>query len=158
MLEILVGIAILIGLVGIVVPPLPGSVLIGAAVIIWAAFTGTPAAWVVAVLCALLVAGGMALTWYFTARQARAAGVPNGTLMLAGLAAIVGFFVVPVIGLVLFFLAGLFVAEYVRLHDPRRAWRSALAGLKGAGVGTLVELGAALVAAGLWLGAALGGA
>lgn len=157
MLEILVGIAILIGLIGIVVPPLPGSMLIGAAVLVWAAFTGRPAAWAVAVICALLVVGGMALTWYFTAKYTRVAGVPNGTLVIAGLAGIVGFFVVPVIGLVLFFLGGLFVAEYVRMHDPRRAWRSALAALKGTGLGMLVELGLALVASGLWLGAALSG-
>ncbi len=157
MVEVLVGIAILVGLVGIVVPVLPGSILIGAAVVVWAAFTGTPAAWIVAVLCVLLVAGGMTLTWYLTAKHTRAAGVPNATLVVAGLAGIVGFFVVPVLGLLLFFLTGLFVAEYVRLHDPRHAWRSALAALKGTGLGTLSELGLALVASGLWLGAVLGG-
>lgn len=157
MLEVLVGIAILVGLVGIVVPVLPGSVLVGAAVIVWAALTGTPAAWVVAAVCVLLLAGGMALTWYLTAKHTRAAGVPNGTLVIAGLAGIVGFFVVPVLGLLLFFLAGLFVAEYVRLRDPQRAWRSALAGLKGTGLGMLAELGLALLASGIWLGAVLGG-
>ena len=83
--------------------------------------------------------------------------MPGGTLVIAGLAGIVGFFVVPVVGLLLFFLAGLFLAEYVRLRDPRRAWRSALAALKGTGLGMLAELGLALLASGLWLGAVLSG-
>ena len=156
-IDVIVGIAILVGLVGIVVPVLPGSALIGVSVLVWAAFTGTPAAWLVAALCVLLVAGGAGLTWYLTARHTRAAGVPSGSLVVAGLAGIVGFFVVPVIGLLLFFLAGLFASEYLRLRDPRRAWRSALAGLKGTGLGVLAELGLALLASGLWLGAVLGG-
>lgn len=157
MVEILVGIAILVGLVGIVVPVLPGSILIGAAVVVWAAFTGTPAAWLIAAICLLLVGAGTALTWYFTAKHTRAAGVPNGTLAIAGLAGIVGFFVVPVIGLLLFFLAGLFLAEYVRLHDPRQALGSALAALRGTGLGLLAELTLALLASGLWLGAVISG-
>ncbi len=157
MVEVLVGIAILVGLVGIVVPVLPGSILIGAAVVVWAAFTGTPTAWLVAGICVLLVGAGAVLTWYFTAKHTRASGVPGGTLVIAGLAGIVGFFVVPVVGLLLFFLAGLFLAEYVRLRDPRRAWRSALAALKGTGLGMLAELGLALLASGLWLGAVLSG-
>ena len=51
----------------------------------------------------------------------------------------------------------LFASEYLRLRDPQRAWRSALAGLKGTGLGMLAELGLALLASGLWLGAVLGG-
>ncbi len=158
MLEVLVGIAILVGLVGIVVPVLPGSILIGLSVLAWAALTGTPLAWLVAAICVLLVAGGATATWYLTARHTRAAGVPKRSLVVAGLAGIVGFFVLPVVGLVVFFLAGLFVVEYGRVRDPLPAWRSALAGLKGTGLGMLAELGLALAASGVWLGGVLSGA
>ncbi len=157
MLEALVGLAILIGLVGIVIPVLPGSILIALAVLVWAAVTGTMQAWLVFAGCVLLLAAGATITWLITARHTRAAGVPGRSLMLAGLAGIVGFFVIPVFGLLIFFPLGLFLAEYVRLREPRSAWASALVGLKATGLGMLSELGLALASAGVWLVAVLNG-
>lgn len=155
MLELLVGLAILIGLLGIVIPVLPGSILIAAAVLVWAILVGTPAAWWVFAAVAVLLAAGATLTWFITAHHTRAAGVPNRSLVLAGVAGIVGFFMIPVVGLFIFFPAGLFLAEYLRLRDPGPAWASALAGLKATGLGLLVELGLALIASGVWLVAVL---
>jgi uncharacterized protein YqgC (DUF456 family) len=162
-LEVLVGLAILVGLVGIVVPVLPGSVLIALAVLAWAVVTGTVPAWIVAAVCLVLLAGGATLTWYLATHRTRAAGVPRRSLVVAGLAGIVGFFVVPVVGLLLFFPAGLFVAEYVRLRrrgDPEpvgRAWASCLVALRATGLGMLGELTLALAASGVWLVAVLHG-
>ncbi|MCC6495587.1 MAG: DUF456 domain-containing protein [Propionibacteriaceae bacterium] len=158
MLEVLVGLAILIGLVGIVIPVLPGSILIALAVLVWAVLTGTTQAWLVFAGCVLLLAVGATITWFITARHTRAAGVPGRSLVLAGLAGIVGFFVIPVVGLLLFFPLGLFLAEYLRLREPRRAWASAVVGLKATGLGMLIELALALASAGVWLVAVLGGA
>ncbi len=157
LLEIVVGLVILLGLVGIVIPVLPGSILIALAVLAWAVLTGTTAAWVVFAVCAALVAAGAVVTWFIQARHTRAAGVPGRSLVVAGLAGIVGFFGIPVIGLLLFFPLGLFLAEYLRLREPRRAWASALVGLKATGLGMLAELGLALAAAGVWLVAVLNG-
>lgn len=158
MLELLVGLAILIGLLGIVIPVLPGSILIGLAVLVWAVATGTATAWWVFAACAALLVAGATVTWFITAHHTRAAGVPNSSLIFAGLAGIVGFFVIPVVGLLIFFPAGLFLAEYRRLREPSRAWASALVGLKATGLGMLSELGLALAAAGVWLVAVLNGA
>jgi len=156
-LELLVGLAILVGLVGIVIPVLPGSILIGLAVLVWAVVTGTPAAWLVFAISALLLASGAFVTWIITAKRTRAAGVPQSSLVIAGLAGIVGFFVVPVIGLLLFFPLGLFVAEYLRQRDSALARRSAMVALKAAGLGLLSELGLALLASAVWLVAVLSG-
>ena len=157
MLELLVGLAIVVGLVGIVIPVLPGSILIGLAVLVWAVVTGTQAAWLVFALCAVLLAGAAFVTWIITTKRTLAAGVPQSSLVLAGLAGIVGFFVVPVIGLLLFFPAGLFAAEYVRQRDAALARRSALVALKATGIGMLCELALALLAAAAWLVAVLNG-
>jgi uncharacterized protein YqgC (DUF456 family) len=156
-LQLLVGLAILIGLVGIVIPVLPGSILIGLAVLVWAVVTGTTAAWLVFAVCAVLLAAGTTVTVIITARHTRAAGVPQSSLVVAGLAGIVGFFVVPVIGLLLFFPAGLYVAEYTRLRDRALAWRSTKVALRATGIGMLSELGLALLAAAVWLVAVLSG-
>ncbi|HEY3338758.1 MAG TPA: DUF456 domain-containing protein [Propionicimonas sp.] len=157
MLQLLVGLAILVGLVGIVIPVLPGSILIGLAVLVWAVLTGTPAAWLVFAICAVLLASGAMVTWIITARHTRAAGVPQSSLAVAGLAGIVGFFVVPVIGLLLFFPAGLFLAEYLRQRDGALARHSAMVALKATGLGILSELGLALLASAVWLVAVLSG-
>ncbi len=157
MLELVVGLVILVGLAGIVIPVLPGSILIALAVLAWAVVTGTSAAWLVFAACALLLAAGATITWFITARHTQAAGVPKTSLMIAGFAGIVGFFVVPVIGLLIFVPLGLFLAEYARLRDPRRAWASALVGLKATGLGMLSELALALAASGVWLVAVLNG-
>lgn len=157
MLELLVGLAVLVGLVGIVVPVLPGSLLIGAGVLVWAAVTNTTAGWLVFAASATLLATGALVTWFIQARHTRAAGVPGRSLVAAGIAGIVGFFVIPVVGLLLFFPLGLFLAEYARLREPRRARASALVGLKATGLGMIAELGLALAAAGVWLAAVLSG-
>jgi uncharacterized protein YqgC (DUF456 family) len=156
-LQLLVGLAILIGLVGIVIPVLPGSILIGLAVLVWAVVTGTPGAWLVFAICAVLLASGATVTVVITAKHTRAAGVPQSSLVVAGLAGIVGFFIVPVIGLLLFFPAGLYVAEYVRQRDGALARRSTRVALRATGIGMLSELGLALLAAAVWLVAVLSG-
>jgi uncharacterized protein YqgC (DUF456 family) len=149
-----VGLAIIIGLAGIVVPVLPGSILIGLAIGVWAIATGGWA-WAVFAGAALFLVIGAVSTYVLAARRSRAAGVPGSSLVIAGVAGIVGFFVVPVIGLLLFFPLGLFGAEYLRLRDTRDALRTAGIALRAVGLGMLIELGTALLAAGLWLAAVL---
>ena len=45
--ELLVGLAILVGVIGVVVPVLPGSLLILGAVLVWALLDGSGTAWTV---------------------------------------------------------------------------------------------------------------
>ncbi|HRA77025.1 MAG TPA: DUF456 domain-containing protein [Propionicimonas sp.] len=150
----IVGLAIIVGLAGIVVPVLPGSIMIGLAIGVWAIATGGWA-WAVFAAAAVLLASGSVSTYVLAARHTRAAGVPGSSLAIAGVAGIVGFFLVPVIGLLLFFPLGLFGAEYLRLRDSREAVRTAGVALRAVGLGMLIELGTALLAAGVWLAAVL---
>lgn len=158
LLTVVVGLAVLVGLVGIVVPVLPGSLLIGAAVLAWAAVSGTGAAWAVFAVVAVLLLAAAGATYVVAGRRVAAAGVPRRSLGVAGLAGIVGFFAVPVVGLLIFFPLGLFLMELLRLGDRAAAGRSALLALKATGLGMLTELGLALLASGTWLIAALLGA
>lgn len=155
--ELLVGIVIAIGLVGIVVPVLPGTVLIAGALLVWAIAEGTPLAWGVFAggLVLLLVTGVVKYTW--PGRRLRDAGVPTRSIVLGGLLGIVGFFVVPVVGLVLGFLLGTYLSELQRLRSPRAGWASTVHATKAVGLSILVELFGALCASGLWLAAVLAG-
>ncbi|WP_453985542.1 DUF456 domain-containing protein [Brevibacterium casei] len=145
--SLLVGIAVLVGCLGIIVPVLPGSILIAVAVLIWAIVIGTPAAWIVFAIVAVLVAGGMSASFVLTGRKLKEMEVPNGSVAVAGVLAIVGFFVIPVLGLPLGFVLGLYLAEYARLKDPTTAWSSSWGSIKAIGLGTVIELFLALLAA-----------
>ncbi|WP_459548361.1 DUF456 domain-containing protein [Nocardia sp. X0981] len=149
--EIVVGLVILVGLVGIVVPILPGVILIFAAIAVWAFLTGGTTAWVVLAISAvlLIVSGVVKYTW--PGRNLKEAGVPNRTLLLGGIAGIAGFFVIPVVGLFVGFVVGVYLAELQRMPDNQQAWRSSKHAVKGVGLSILVELLGALLASGVWV-------
>jgi uncharacterized protein YqgC (DUF456 family) len=152
---VIVGLAIVVGIVGTVVPVLPGTLLVGAAVLVWAVVVQTAAAWVTLAVVVLVLAVGQVLEYYLAARHMTSSGVPRRSLVIAGLAAIPGFFLVPVVGLVLFFVGALYLAELVRLPDRTVAWRSTVIALRAVGLAVLIELTSALLAGGVWLYAVL---
>jgi uncharacterized protein YqgC (DUF456 family) len=145
--SVLVGLAILVGCVGIVVPVLPGSILIGMAVLIWAIIIGGTSAWIIFAIVAVFVAAGMSSSLVLTGRKLKDMEVPNSSVLLGGVLAIVGFFVIPVLGLPIGFVAGLFLAEYGRLKEASTAWTSSWESIKAIGLGAAIELGLALLAA-----------
>lgn len=152
--DLIVGLALVVGLVGIVVPVLPGTLLVLGAVLAWAAVEDTVAAWgVFAGVAALLVVGAV-VKYAVPGRRLKAAGVPTRTLVAGGLLGLVGFFVVPVIGLVLGFVLGVYLAELQRL-GKRLAWPSTRSALAAVGLSVLIELAAGLLAATTWLVAAV---
>ncbi|HEX5770477.1 MAG TPA: DUF456 domain-containing protein [Nocardioidaceae bacterium] len=148
--ELIAGLVILVGLVGIVVPILPGSLLIVGAVLVWAGYAGTGTAWAVFAAVTTLVMLGQVVKYVVPGRGLRNSGVTGRSIMVGGLLAIVGFFVVPVIGLVLGFILGVYLSELQRVGRDR-AWPSTVAALKAVGLSVFVELVAGLLATGTWL-------
>lgn len=118
---------------------------------VWAVVMATPTAWTVLAISGVLVGLGSVIKYVVPARQLRASGVPWPTTATAALAAIAGFFVVPVIGAVIGFVGGMYVAERLRLGNHAQAWPSARAAVLAVGVSLMIELGAGLLVAGLWL-------
>lgn len=153
-LELLVGLVILVGLVGIVVPVLPGSILILGAVLVWTVSDGSGTAWTVFALATTLLVAGAIVKYVIPGRGLRASGVPNRTIVFGGLLGIVGFFVVPVIGLVIGFVLGVYLSE-VRRVGRHLAWPSTVAAMKAVGLSIFVELVAGFLAAGVWTFGAL---
>lgn len=152
---VLVGAAILVGIVGVVVPVLPGGLLVVAAVLIWAIAEQTTDAWVAFAVATGLVAGSQVVKYVVPGRRMRDAGVPRSTLALGALLGIIGFFVVPVIGLFLGFVLGVYLAERRRIGadgDPRTSTQLAL---RAVGLAILIELAGVLLAGATWLAAEL---
>ena len=148
--EVGVAVAIAVGLVGILLPILPGSLLVLAAIGVWAAELGGRTAWTVFAAAAVLLVAGTVVKYAVPGRRLQQSGIPASTQWLGALGAVVGFFVVPVVGLFLGFVVGVYAAERRRV-GAAAAWPSTRAALRAVGLSILIELAAALLAAGVWV-------
>jgi uncharacterized protein YqgC (DUF456 family) len=148
---VLVALAILIGLVGIVVPILPGALLVAAAILVWAFVENNAAAWVTFGVAAVLIGITTIIKYSWPVKRMRAADVRTSSLVLGGVLGIIGFFVIPVVGLVIGFVLGIYLAELANRHDHRLAWTSTKHALKGVALSIFVELTGALLATAAWV-------
>lgn len=147
---LLVALVMAIGVVGVLVPLLPGLLLVAGAALVWAVAESSAYAWTVFTAMLVVLGLGTAAKYVLPARQLAAAGAPRSTLLVGGLGAVVGFFVIPVVGLLVGGVGGVYVAELRRLGENGAAWRSTWVTLKAVGIGVLIELLAGLVAVAIW--------
>lgn len=153
--EVVVGLVILVGLIGIVVPILPGVILIFGAIAVWAFMTGGATAWTVFAISTLLLALSGVVKYTWPGRKMKEAGVSNRAIFLGAILGIVGFFVIPVVGLFAGFVLGVYLSELHRLRVNQEAWRATGHALKGVGLSILIELFGALLATGVWAAGAI---
>lgn len=111
---IVCGLAIAVGAVGVIVPVLPGSLLIAASLLVWAIVVGGPLGWIIFGIGVVFVASGMASSAVLTGKAMKERSIPGRSVVIGLLLGVVGFFVVPVVGLLLGFAVGLFLSEYAR--------------------------------------------
>jgi uncharacterized protein YqgC (DUF456 family) len=147
--EVLVALAIAIGLVGVIVPVLPGSLLVLGAVLVWAWDLGTTTGWLVFAVATTFIALGSIVKYVVPGRRLKDAGIPGSTLLLGGVLGVVGFFVIPVVGLLIGFVLGVYLAELRRVGTTA-AWPATKHALRAVGVSILIELAASLLAAATW--------
>ena len=158
--ELLVASALLVAAVGVVIPLLPGALLAALAITVWAIVAGGWA-WAVLALALAILALGQVVKYVWPGRRLTRSGVPMSSIVAGGLLGIVGFFVIPVVGLPIGFVAGVYAAERLRLSSNTAlpshaaAWRSTVEAMKATGLSILVELASVLVVSALWFGAAL---
>lgn len=155
LLNLLVGLALAVSAVGIVVPILPGTLLAAGALLVWAVLTGGPVAWIVLAISGVLLGLGQVLKFLLPHKSMTAAGVPGRTIVLGWIAGIAGFFLIPIVGLPVGFVAGVLIAEVLRLGQWREAWDSTWVAMKATGFAIMIELGALMLAASAWFVAVL---
>ncbi len=148
---LLPGILVVIGVLGIVVPVIPGLLVAVAGVLLWAAERGGTDSWVVFGIVLAIYLAGLALQFLVPGRRLRAQGVGTGTLLLALVIGIVGFFVVPVVGGPLGFILGIFLVERVRSRDSGQAWTRTKHALRAVLTSMGIELAAGLLVATTWV-------
>jgi uncharacterized protein YqgC (DUF456 family) len=148
--EVLVAVVIAVGLVGILVPILPGSVLVAGAILVWAWTTGGATSWTVFAVAGTLIIAGTVVKYVVPGRRLQVAGIPASTQWFGVLLGVVGFFVVPVVGLFLGFVLGIYLAELRRVGSAQ-AWPSTVHSLKAVGLSIVIELVAAVLATLAWV-------
>ncbi|PMC76950.1 DUF456 domain-containing protein [Brachybacterium sp. UMB0905] len=141
---ILAGLAYIVGLAGIIVPVLPGTITIVIATLIWAIIVGGWPAWIAFGIVLLLGAAGMTTSYVLTGRRLHRAEVPMWPIYVAIVSGIVGIFVIPFLGLPIGFLIGLYISEAIRQKDWRKGLTTMWIALKALGVGILIEFSLAM--------------
>lgn len=145
LVTVLVALAYVVGLCGIVLPVLPGTITIIIATLIWAIVTGSWTSWVAFAIITVLGIAGMTASYVLTGRRLQRHEVPTWPILVGIASGIVGIFVIPFLGLPIGFLAGLYVSEAVRLKDWKRGLSSAWVAIKALGIGIAIEFTLAML-------------
>lgn len=149
---ILVLLAMLIGLAGTLVPILPGILLMWASAVAYGFAVGFDALAVgllvvVTILTAVSIVAGVVLP----KRAAAESGASGASQFAAAVGAVVGFFVIPVVGLIIGALVGIGLAEWYDKRDWPAARASTIAVAKGFGLSTLVQFALGFLILVVWL-------
>lgn len=147
----------LLGLLGVIVPGVPGPWLVWAAVLWWSLHVQTGVAWFLLVGATAVLLINQVIVWLLPNRRLRGLGVTRRMAASAGLGALAGFFLIPVIGAVPGFVGGIYGSERLRLGGHGPAMASTRAVMRAAGTSVLVELMGCLMVVGAWVGAVVSG-
>jgi uncharacterized protein YqgC (DUF456 family) len=152
--ELAVGLIIVVSLFGIVVPFLPGLVMEVIAIFLWAIVKGDGAAWAVAIAALVLAGIGTFVKYSIPKRKLNEVGIPNRTLLIATAVAIVGLFVIPVVGAPIGFVLAIYFSERMRVGSDR-AWPATKTSLGAVASSIGIELATGLIIATIWFGTVL---
>jgi uncharacterized protein YqgC (DUF456 family) len=152
---VLVGIAIFVGIIGIVIPVLPGAILSLAAILVWALEEQSATGWIVLSTAVVLIGASQVVKYIVPERKLRESGVPRRSMVIGVVLGIVGFFVIPVVGMFVGFPLGVYASERQRLGTHEQAWVSTKHALRATGLSILIEFIGTSLAAAVWLGAVL---
>ncbi|MBL1131403.1 MAG: DUF456 domain-containing protein [Chloroflexi bacterium] len=143
----------LLGMIGIIIPILPGVFLIwgGVAVYVWqTGFEVITAPHFVFISVMVLIAGTSDV--WLPYLGAKKSGAAKRSYLLSMVGAIIGSFLLPVIGTIIGFVLGLFLGEYWKHQNANTAVQVSWGGLKGYGIATLIQfvVGVIIIALFTW--------
>ena len=148
--NVLVLLAMLVGTVGIVVPVLPGLFVVWGATLVWAFERQDGPGWVVFAISTALYAVGLVAQYLVPGRRMKTAGVDGVIVAVALVVAVVGFFVVPVVGGPLGFVLTIYVLELVKHRSHAPAWRATSQAIRAVALNIGIELVTAFAIIATW--------
>ena len=142
--------AMVLGTVGIVVPVLPGLIVVWGATLVWALERQDGPGWLVLGIATVLYAVGLVAKYVLPGRRMKSAGVDGAVVAVALAVAVLGFFVVPVVGAPLGFVLAVYVLELVKHREHRAAWRATGQAIRAVGLNIGIELATAFAIIATW--------
>lgn len=144
--------AIVVGIVGTLVPVLPGLLFAWAAVLVFGLIDGFgPIGWAAFVGTTGLLILGTYLGLRIPQRDAASQGLSLWDQLFAAALAIIGAFVIPVIGIPIGFALGVFLTQLRHTPKLRFAWKATVRTLKSLGKATLVQAACGMGILVLWI-------
>ena len=142
----------LVGLVGTLIPILPGNIFMWVATVFYGFAVGIDVFSLgVLVLVTVLATVSVAVGIVLPKRAATESGTSTSSQLAAVVGAIIGFFAIPVVGVVVGALAGIALAEWWDKREWQAARVSTIAVAKGFGLSALVQFGIGFVMLVVWL-------
>lgn len=149
---VLIALAMVVGIVGTILPFLPGLPIVWAAALVYGVVEGFgPVGWVCFAIITALGISGMVAAFVVPQRRVQGGGAPFSTTVVGVIGGVIGFFVIPVIGIVIGAVLGVLVAERMRTQDWGLAWASTKRAIVGFGLGALVQVLAGVLMMVTWL-------
>ncbi|MDN5563562.1 MULTISPECIES: DUF456 domain-containing protein [Luteococcus] len=146
LIAVLVALLALVGLCGIVIPALPGSLTVGLGALVWAIWGNSSWGWIAFGVAIVLLAIGMGSSALLTKRNLDSRQIPQWPVIVGLVCGLVGAFVLPALGLPIGFVLGLFCSELYRVRNVSQAVSTSVAAMKAIGTGMLIELACAMTA------------
>jgi uncharacterized protein len=151
-IQVFVGLILLVGAVSLVVPVLPGLVVIWVGVLLYGLVTGfNLASGIIFALITVIMLAGSIIDNLVVGVSVRQNGTSWLAMGLALLAGILGTIFMPPLGGLAAALLVLFLVEFIRLKDWRKALISARSMVFGLGWSTLARIGFGLTMIFLWV-------
>jgi uncharacterized protein YqgC (DUF456 family) len=155
-ITVIAGVVIALGVLGVVIPMIPGLLLSWLGVLLWALLGSgsTALRWGTLAVATVVALIGAVIKYLLPGKRLKSLGIPNSALLAGAALGLIGFFVIPVVGLILGFVLGVYLVEHVRL-GPQQAWPSTKQALGAAGMAMLIEFTTSLGIAVIWVFALL---
>lgn len=148
---VVVAVLMAVGIAGVVLPGVPGLGLMWVGALGFGLVGGFAlGGWSAFAIITVLTLVGTGLGLWLPKRATESAGVPRQTIWWGVAGAIIGFFVIPVLGVIIGGTAGVFLAELNRRRDAAKAWEAAWRTLTGFGLGAVAQVIVGVVIAGTW--------
>lgn len=149
---VVTAVCIATGIVGTVLPVVPGLVLAWAGVIVYGLLTEFgPVGWVVVGLETLLLALATYASFRVPVKVGAGRGVSRMAMAGGAAGAILGFFLIPIAGVVAGGVTGVFLVELARRGSAPVAWTSTKGALVAFGWSAAVQIGIGMAMTVVWL-------
>jgi uncharacterized protein YqgC (DUF456 family) len=148
---ILAAVVMAVGLVGTILPILPGLLLIWVSALVYGFATGWNALGIIVmVVMTVGVVVGIVKGFVVPKKAADEYGASGWAQLGALVGGVAGFFMIPVVGLPVGALLGIFLVELLRLKEWEPAWRATKGTAIGFGKSALIDFGLGTVMVLTW--------